>query len=199
MKTPNAARNVTGGIALVLGLALLPGCGGDDPAGPGPAPAPPAMVTWRAERLNVIEDCDASSAGGPGDFYLSFTLSDCTSGEEVILSERRKVLVQVNRGEVAWYDDMDIVLTSEILLEDGTRLLLNMSYYENDPGGPQVSIGNGWYYTYDAASGSWKSEEGEKSMEFGQPVFLTLQLEDYTGDACNAFLRGRFSMEPPPE
>lgn len=185
-------------LALISGLALLAGCGSDDdPVAPAPDPVPMADVTWRAERLNVIEDCDASSAAGAGDFYLSFTLSDATDGAQVELADRRRVLVQVHRGNVVWYDDMNISLTTEIPLRDGTRLLLSMSMYENDPDGPQVSSGNGWYYTYHADSESWVSEDDEdKAMKVGRFVHETLQLEDYQGDDCNAFLRGRFSMEP---
>lgn len=186
--------------ALITALAFLTipaGCGGDDPATPEPDPAPMAEVTWRAERLNVIEDCDASSGAGPGDFYLSFSLSDATGGQQVELAQARKVLVQVHKDNVVWYDDIDIALTSEVALKDGTRLLLSMSMYENDPDGPQVASGNGWYYTYDAATESWVSEEdGDKSMQFGRYVQEVLPLEDYQGDACEAYLRGRFSMEP---
>jgi len=185
---------------LILMSLTLAGCGSDDPAAPGgpdPEPVPMADVTWRAERLNVIEDCDASSGAGPGDFYISFTLSDYTSGTEVVLADQRRTLVQVSRGNVVWHDDMNISLTSEVPLRDGTRLLLSMSIYENDPDGPQVSVGNGWYYTYDAASGSWVSEDdGDKTMRFGRFVQETLPLEDNLGDACEAYLRGRFSMEP---
>lgn len=184
-------------LIMALSLLILAGCGSDDdPVAPAPESAPTVEVMWRAERLNVIEDCDASSGAGPGDFYISFTLSDYTSGDEVVLADRRRTLVQVHRGNVVWNDDMDINLTSEVPLKDGTRLLLSMSMYENDPDGPQVSTGNGWYYTYDAASERWVSEDdGDKIMALGRFVHETLPLEDNTGDACEAYLRGRFSME----
>jgi len=193
--TMNTIWKSTVHLIVGVGLALLSGCGSDDPAAPTPEPAPMAEVTWEAARLNVIDDCDASAGTAEGDFYISFSLNDVTGGDEVRLAERRGVLVQKNSGEVAWDTEIGIALKAQIPLKDGTRLMLRMSFYENDSGGPQVSAGNAYHYTYSTEAGRWEAEFDDGFMEADAPDTVTLELADNSGDTCLAFLRGKFSQQ----
>ena len=183
-------------LALCGGLALLTGCSDDEsPTAPTPVPEPMVNLTWQAHYLNVIQDCDAGTSRAAGDFYISFKLSDVTDGGDVVLAEKSKVLIKANTGEYLHADDLGIALTSEMPLKDGARVLLRMSIYENDTNGPQVSIGNGYHYTYSTVSNRWESEWDDGGMTFGVSDSATLHLEDNAGDACQVYLGGRFSQD----
>jgi hypothetical protein len=183
------------GLALCFGLALLPGCGSDDaPTAPAPA-APMVEVTWEARQLRVVDDCDASAGKAEGDFHISFKLSEVTGGEEKTLAERTNVIIKANSDTYVLRSQLDIAVKAQVALKDGARLLLRMSIYENDTDGPQVSIGNGYHYTYSAISERWESDDDDGAMDFGSPDTQTLTLRDNAGDACLVYLYGQFSQK----
>lgn len=178
---------------LLCGLGLLAGCSDDDsPTAPTPEPAPMVELTWRANVLNVIRDCDSTDARAEGDFHISFRMHEVIGEEEVLLAERRNVIIKANNGAYLSADDLDIAAIAEVPLKNGTRVLLRMSIYENDPDGPQVSIGNGFHYTYSTVSNRWESEDDEGGVTFGTPDGWQLKLID--GANCNVDLVGRFSQ-----
>jgi hypothetical protein len=178
---------------LLCGLGLLAGCSDDD-SPTAPAPEPPAMVelTWKANGLSVIRDCDSTDARAEGDFHISFRMHDVTGGEEVPLAEKKNVIIKASDGEYLIANDLNIVAKAEVPLKNGTRVLLRMSIYENDPDGPQVSTGQGFYYTYSTVSNRWESEDDEGGVTFGTFDSWKLDLND--GATCNVDLYGRFSQ-----
>ncbi len=192
MKTFNILPRV---LLLCFVLATLPGCGSDDaPTAPAPA-APVVEVTWEARSLQVINDCDASTGRAEGDFFISFRLSAVDGDQETKLAEQSNVLVQASDNTNVFQQQLDIAAKAQVALKDGARLLLRMSIYENDTDGPQVSIGNGYHYTYSAISERWESDDDDGAMDFGSPDTQTLTLRDNAGDACLVYLRGQFSQK----
>jgi hypothetical protein len=109
------------------------------------------------------------------------------------LAEKRNVIIKANDGEHHFTDDLNIAAKAEVPLKNGTRVLLRMSIYENDPDGPQVSSGMGYYYTYSTVSNRWESEDDEDGVTFGRSDIQYLDLKD--GSTCNVQLRGRFSQD----
>lgn len=191
MKTNNRLISL---LLLAGALTLLAGCSDDD-SPTAPASEPPVMVEliWKASSLSVWRDCDSTDARAEGDFHISFRMHEVTGEEEVLLAERRNVIIKASDGQHQRADDLDIVAKAEVPLKNGTRVLLRMSIYENDPDGIHVSTGNGYYYTYSTVSNRWESEDDEGGVGFGQADSWSLSLQD--GSTCNVRLNGLFSQD----
>ena len=110
-------------LTLVLGLTVMTGCSDDDsPTALGSEPVTMVELTWQASSMRVFQDCDASAGRAEGDFYITFKLSDVTGQDDVVLAERSNVLIKANDNAFLSRDDLDIVLKTEMPLNDGTRL-----------------------------------------------------------------------------
>ncbi|MEN8006338.1 MAG: hypothetical protein ABFS42_04950 [Candidatus Krumholzibacteriota bacterium] len=180
---------------VALFLVPLQGCSDDESPTAPPKPLPMVEVTWQANFLRVYQDCDSSAARAEGDFHISFKLSDVTGEDELLLAEKTNVIIKANSGTTVQSDQMNIFLKSELPLKDGTRLLLRMSIYELDPDGPQVSIGNGFHYTYSSVTERWESEDDEGGMTFGSPDYHSLTLEGRDPATCYVVMSGKFYQD----
>lgn len=182
-------------ILMLILVVFTAGCGSDDdPVAPEPEPDIMAEISWAATQLRVFRDCDSTAARGAGDFHISFTLSDVTSGEEVKLAEHHNFIVKLNDGETASGDDLPIDLRAPVTLKEGNRLLVKMSIYELDPDGPHISVGNGWYYSYSEVSERWEAEHDDGGVDFGNNDYMNLKVKTGGGATCLAYLYGKLSQ-----
>lgn len=170
------------------------GDAGND-AGNDTGPTGPSIeVAIEAYTLIVRQSCDG--VDGEGDFFISVRLQDITGAEPVLLGESSENLVQAIGG--ANRPDLGFRVAGMVPAVTGTTVIANVSIYENDTDGPQVSVGMGFTYIYDAAAPCWRLEGGEECLAAtGEIDVHTLELRDSVGDECNADLRARFSATPP--
>jgi hypothetical protein len=183
-------------IASSLVVLALMGCGEEEtPTGSSGGTNKTIAVAAEIFSLTALDDCDAGSRG-QGDFFMSVSISDDTGDDAVVLERKSNVLVQANSGEVK--DSLGITAAGDVAATSGRRVLIRVSYYENDTGGPQVSVGQGYPYEYDAANGCWSPEDAPECYDEGGIIEgRMLRLVDNQGDACNVQLRWIFTAEQP--
>jgi hypothetical protein len=165
--------------------------GGDD-AGDTGTPATMIEVAIEASSLAVRFDCDG---GDEGDFFISVRLRDTTGAEPVLLGEDTENLVQAPGG--ALRSDLGIRASGFVPAVTGTTIVANVSFYENDPEGPQVTVGMGFTYIYDAAAPCWRLEGDDECLPEATGEIDTPLLQMRDGEACNADLRLRVLAAPP--
>ena len=175
------------GLVLIGVVALGCGDSGSDPLS--------IEVTAALASLVVIDDCDDGGLA-EGDFFLSTSIGDVTTGEDVRLDEVIRLLVQSNPNRVV--TDFDASASGLVPAVTGTRVIVRASFFENDSGGPQVSVGQGFIFEYDASRGCWQRDGEPDCFEEGGVIDTgQLILSDFTGDACNALLRWQFIADEP--
>jgi hypothetical protein len=126
-------------VCILLVAMLAPGCGGDDPTAPQPAPqrAPATRdeISIRMSSITAINDCDPNN--GPGDFYIRFTVHKTfEDGTTHAIGSTPEFLMQVNDGEtLGAADDLMTPITFEMPREPGARFSVEWWIREGDGGG----------------------------------------------------------------
>jgi hypothetical protein len=151
-------------------------------------------VEFEAFELTIIADGDgpAGSTSSPGDFFITVRIAAEIAGEEVELARRERVLVQAVDNEIV---RPGITVSARLPRVDGQRFVARISYYENDPDGPQQSAGAGLVYAYDAANECWERLFEDSCLDGSADEFGDVFLEDYLGDPLNAELTWRLSVD----
>ena len=149
-------------------------------------------ILLEARKITIYNDGDGPPGGGSeGDFYITVRIAADIGGEEIELARQDQVLVQGDDGTVRFLDIDAEVLVPRI---DGQRVIARVSYYENDPDGPQQSAGTGMEYVFDEAAGCWYREVEDVCLDSEHYDYGDLFLEDYTGDPLSAKLGWRVSV-----
>lgn len=103
--------------------------------------------------FNVTYDGDGSPGqSSEGDFYITMEVLDRGDGGGEIMVAQNKTLVQVPDGRVM---SPGLSITGEVPKNDGRRVSVLISIYENDTSGPQDMEGFGGDYVYDAGQDCW--------------------------------------------
>jgi len=155
-----------------------------------------ALDTLRlvARYLQIINDGDGSagSLGSPGDFYVTLRLTDDTSPDIIELARRDGMLYQGVDGQNITINQAITAIVPRI---DGQTVNARVSYYENDPGGPQASVGNTMTYVYSAASGCWDRQDTDACLGSGDDDVGKVHLSG-AGDPLSTYLWWRVEVDP---
>lgn len=166
------------GLALAL-LALA--CGGS-----GGSTTP---IRAEATALVAIADCDAGSVG---DFFISLTLSEEVDFDLEVLDAVEDVLVQVDSGDIAAVSDA--LVRGSVPSGEESRIIVDVEYFENDPGGPQASTRVTYAFDFDPDQACWTvAGENDCLGDSGEIYSDTVFLND--GPACSAQLAWRLLAE----
>jgi len=149
-----------------------------------------ASMRLRATHLDITNDGDAGSVG---DFYITVRLSTSVNGKSYDVANRSRVLVQGTDGDEISLTN--ISASAHFPLLDGMILIARISYFENDSGGPQASVGTAHTFVYNASDSCWDREDSQACVVDGGWNAGSLVLRDFTGSALDAELIWRFDFD----
>lgn len=153
-------------------------------------PTTNSPLTLEASELDITFDGDTSA--GDGDFYFTVRLTLEVQGIVYELDGWENILRQGSDGEVIAVDVEAITTLPNV---DGLEVTAWISYYENDPGGPQATAEESVVFTYDAAGACWAPESSSACVSPGEFLLSTLVLQDSVGDPLDVSLDWTFGVE----
>jgi len=153
-------------------------------------PTGTSTITLDAVDLDITKDGDVSA--GDGDFYFTTRLSVDVGGEPQELDSRVDVLRQGSDGELL---PVNVGVETTLPAFDGLEVTAEISYYENDSGGPQATAEASVVFTYDAAQDCWAKASSAACVGVGEALTSTLVLQDTVGEPLDVSLAWTFGVQ----
>lgn len=153
-------------------------------------PASTSTVTLAATELDITSDGDTSA--GDGDFYFTVSLTVEVNGVEYELDGREDVLRQGSDGELL---PVNVEAATTLPRVDGMEVTALVSYYEDDPAGPQATVEESVVFTYDAASECWAAGSSSACVSIGETLAGDLVLQDSVGEPLDVSLAWTFAVQ----